>query len=356
MSEPVVINQAGAGRNQALRTALAMAAVSGRRLVCRGLVDDNPRPRPGIGPGGLSAVAATAVITGGSFRAALGQPDLDIHPAQIRPGEYAFDVAHQRANAAPLAWLLEPLLPPLALAGQESSLFLAGGTHVLGGATSELVGRVLAPNLGLMGLELEYVEIAPGFYPAGGGEAEARIEPAASLRALQAEGPFAPVRVGVDLVSTGLPVHLAEQALAAAQDRLALHELKAETRLRRARGGTGLALMVWAEDAQGLRVGFSAIGHRGGRPEGLAIEAVEALIAFLHSQAGLPAGLAAFLLAAMACARGVSRLTVPGLGRDLRAAAAVVEAFWPETVQLFEDARGGPAMLRVVGRDFGRAV
>lgn len=356
MSEPVVINQAGAGRNQALRTALALAAVTGRRLVCRGLVDDNPRPRGGIGPGGLSAVAATAVVTGGSFRADLGQPELDVHPATIRPGEYTFDVAHQRANAAPLAWLLEPLILPLARGGEESSLFLSGGTHVLGGPTSEYVSRVLAPDLGLMGLELEYVEIAPGFYPAGGGEAEARIEPAASLRSLQAEGPFKPLRVGVELVSTGLPVHLAEQALAAAQDRLALHELKAETRLRRARGGTGLALLVWAEDATGLRVGFAAIGHRGGRPEGLAIEAVEALIAFLDSQAGLPGGLAAILLAAMACARSVSRLTVPGIGRELRAAAAAVEAFWPETVQLFEDPRGGPAMIRVIGRDFGRSL
>ncbi|MFH1059468.1 MAG: RNA 3'-terminal phosphate cyclase [Pseudomonadota bacterium] len=356
MSEPVVLNQAGAGRNQALRTALALAAVTGRRLVCRGLVDDNPRPRPGLGLGGLSAVAATAVVSGGSFRADLGQSELEIRPAAIRPGEYAFDVAHQRANAAPLAWLLEPLVLPLALAGQESSLFLAGGTHVLGGPTSEFVSRVLAPDLGLMGLLLEYIEIAPGFYPAGGGEAEARIEAAGSLRALQAEGPFEPLRVGVDLVSTGLPVHLAEQALAGAQDRLGLHELKAETRLRRARGGTGLALLVWAEDASGLRVGFPAIGHRGGRPEGLAIEAVEALIAFLDSQAGLPSGQAAMLLAAMACARGVSRLTVPGLGRELRAAAAAVEAFWPETVQMFEDPRGGPAMLRVIGRDFGRAV
>jgi RNA 3'-terminal phosphate cyclase (ATP) len=355
LSEPVVVSAAGNGRNQGLRTALSLAGVTGRELVCTGLVDDNPRPRAGLGPGGLTAVAAVSVVSGGSFRAMLGQPELGLRPGRPRAGEYSFDMSRQRASAAPVAWLVEALCLPLALAGDESSVYLSGGTHVLGGPTSEEINRVLIPDLGLMGLELEYVEITPGFFPAGGGEAELRVSPAAALRPLESEGPFQAQRIGVELVSSALPVHLAEQALAAAQDRLKLHGLESATRLRRARGGAGLAVLVWAENPAGLRVGFSAIGRRGGRPEALAMEAVEALKAFLDSEAGLPATLAARLLAAMACARGVSRLSVDVVSRELKAAAAAVDAFWPETVRIFEDQHGGPAQIRVMGRDWGRA-
>ncbi len=355
MSQPVVVTAAGNGRNQGLRIALALAGVTGRELVCTGVVDDGLRPRPGLGSGGLTATAAAAVISGGGFRASLGQAELDLRPGRPRAGEYTFDMARQRPSAAPVAWLLETLCLPLAQAGEESSLYLSGGTHVQSGPTSEEINRVLIPDLGLMGLELEYVEITPGFFPAGGGEAELRISPAVALRPLEAERPFQAQRIGVDLVSSALPVHLAEQALAAAQDRLTLHGLEGFPRLRRARGGAGLAVLVWAENPEGLRVGFSAIGRRGGRPEALAMEAVEALKAFLDSQAGLPASLAARLVAAMACARGVSRFSVDMVNRELKAAVAAVEAFWPETARVFEDPRGGPALVRVTGRDWGRA-
>ena len=354
MPSSVVLPEAGAGRNQALRTVLGLAALAGRPLLCRGLVDDNPRPRPGLGPGGLTTAAAVSQVCGGRLEAALGLEELSLQPGRPAYGDYQFDVARQARSSAPVSWVLEALLPLLAVAGGPSSLYLAGGTHVLGGAISDEVSQVLVPDWRLLGLEVSYTEVSPGFHPEGGGEAEALVEPCQGLGSLEAEKPFAPDRMGLEVVSSGLPVHLAEQALDGALARLELHGFKPRTRLRRARGGVGMALLVWA-GAGPLRVGFSALGRRGGRPEALATEAVEELMAFLKSGAGLPAGLAARLLGLLACARGLSKLSVDMMSRELKAAVRAVEAVWPGTVRVFEDPKGGPAILRVMGRDFGRA-
>lgn len=224
----------------------------------------------------------------------------------------------------------------------------------MGGASSDEIRQVLVPDWRLLGLEVDYTEVTPGFYPEGGGEAEARVGPSQALHPLVADVAFTPLHVGLEVLTSGLPVHLAEQALEGAIARLELHGLKPQTRLRQARGGLGLALLVWAEDWQGLRVGFSALGRRGGRPEALATQAVEDLAAFLNSGAGMPASLAAQLLGPMACARGQSHFSVEAATRELKAAIRGVEAIWPGTARLFEDNKGGPAQVRVMGRDLGR--
>jgi RNA 3'-phosphate cyclase len=348
--------EAGSGRNQALRTALSLCALADRPLLCRGLVDDNPRPKPGLGPGHVTLARALATVTGGVWQADLGEEQLAVEPGAPTAGDYDFDMSGERQSAAPLSWILETLLLPLAAAPGPSSLYLAGGTHVMGGATSDEIRQVLVPDWRLLGLDVDYIEVTPGFYPEGGGEAEARVEPCSAISPLVADDEFKPVQVGLEVLSSGLPVHLAEQALEGALARLELHGLKPLSRLRKARGGVGMALLVWAQDKNGLRVGFNALGRRGGRPEALATEAVESLMAFLKSGAGLPASLAAQLLAVMACARGQSRFSVEAATRELKGAIKGVEALWPGTVRLYEDPQGGPVLLRVMGRDLGRAV
>ena len=78
LPNPVMLNEAGAGRNQALRTALGLCSLAGRPLVCRGLVDDNPRPKPGLGPGHLTVAQAVATVTGGELAAHLGEEELTL--------------------------------------------------------------------------------------------------------------------------------------------------------------------------------------------------------------------------------------------------------------------------------------
>ncbi|MBU1274440.1 MAG: hypothetical protein KJ720_03620 [Proteobacteria bacterium] len=356
MLEAVEIKDGGAARNAGLRIGLALSLLTGRALRLGSLVDDSPRPRPGLGSGGLTLAVAASAVSRGRLQAEAGSPELSFIPGgPPRPGDYHLDVAHLEPSAAPFSPLLEMLILPLSMAGGTSGLILRGGSHVMGGPTSDEISMLLLPNWRTLGLNANYREIAPGFFPSGGGEAEVTIVGAGALNHIQAERAFEPRQVGVEVLCSSLPVHLAEQSMQGALDRLALHGLKAEGNLRRAKGGKGQALLVWASDGH-LRIGFSTLGKRGSRPEALALEAVEAMTHFLKSKAGLPSGLAARLLLPLACAGGISNFTVSGPPKPLQAAVRVIEAFWPGTVRLSSPRDEALLEVRVIGRDWGRAV
>ncbi len=355
MPSPVLLKDGGTARNVGLRLGLSLSLLTGRPLRLMGLVDDSLKPRPGLGPGGLTVATAASAVSKGRVKGELGSGELEFIPGgPPRPGDYHFDVAQLSPSPAPYEPILEMLALPLSVAAGASSLILRGASHSAVAPISEEISAVLLPNWQALGLEMSYSEIAPGFFPMGNGEAEVTVRPAKALRPLKAEEAFRPRRVGVEVVSSQLPVHMAEQALQGALDRLSLHGLEATGNLRRARGGKGQALLVWASDGL-LRVGFATLGKRGARPEALALEAVEALMHFLHSNAALPTGLAARLLLTLACASGQSVFTASGPPKPLAAAANVINAFWPATVRLSSPRDSAPLEVRVSGRDWGRA-
>jgi RNA 3'-terminal phosphate cyclase len=82
----------------------------------------------------------------------------------------------------------------------------------------------------------------------------------------------------------------------------------------------------------------------------VATEAVDELVSFLHSGAGLPAELVAALVVPMLCATGVSRLSVDRVSASLRAALEAAEAFFPGAVRLDGGRRGEPVELRLQGQ------
>ncbi|MCB2191420.1 MAG: hypothetical protein KQI62_07640 [Deltaproteobacteria bacterium] len=357
MLDTVEIRDGGNARNAGLRIGLALSLITGRPLRVGGLVDDSPRPRPGLGPGGLTLAVAASAVSRGRLQAAAGTPELTLTPGgPPQPGDYHLDVAHLEPSSAPFSSILEMLILPLSMTGGTSGLILRGGSHVMGGPTSDEISKVLLPNWRALGLNANYREIAPGFFPGGGGEAEATVVDAGgALTHIRAEEPFQPREVGVEVLCSNLPVHLAEQAMQGALDRLSLHGLEGQGNLRRAKGGKGQALLVWAGDGR-LRIGFSTLGKRGSRPEALALEAVEALTHFLKSQAGLPSALAARLLLTLACAKGISRFTVSGPPKPLQAAMKTINAFWPGTVRLSSPRDEALLEVKVIGRDWGRVL
>lgn len=336
-----------------MRTALTMAALSGRSVSLNGLKDDRARPRPGLGPAGRTLLVAMGIITGGGCRAHTGDLEASFTPGLIRPGSYQFDVAHEEQLCSPLSTVIAPLILPLAACRQASSVLVSGATHMLGAATTDEMTRVVLPAFGHLGISARLSEIAPGFFPQGGGEAELTVEPAGILEPLKAEHSFQPHQIGAEVVISGLPGHLADQALEGVVDRLGLFGLRPETSIRQARGSTGMALLVWASSGRSW-AGFSALGRPGGRPESLAIEAAEAMLGFLNSGAGMQAEVAAHLLPALACAHGTSHISVDRLTPRVKAAARVIEAFWPDTIRIDTPAQGGPSHIRVMGRRWGR--
>lgn len=353
MKPQLTITKAGQGHGQAMRTALTMAALSGRAVKLAGIKDDRARPRPGLGPAGRTLLVALGIITGGGCQARGGDLEATFTPGLVRPGSYQFDVAREEPLCSPLSTVITPLILPLATCRESSSVLVSGATHMLGAPTTDELTRVILPLLRRLGVPVRLSEIAPGFFPQGGGEAELTVEPAGILESLKAEHSFQPHRIGAEVVISGLPRHLADQVLDGVVDRLGLFGLKPETSTRRAHGSTGMALLVWASSGRSW-AGFSALGRPGGRPESLAIDASEAMLTFLNSGAGMQAEVAAQVLPTLACAQGISHISVDRLTPGLKATARVIETFWPDTVRIDTPLQGGPSQIRVMGRRWGR--
>ncbi len=358
--DPITIPNAGAGHNSAYKAGLALAALAGRTVYFTDLVDDNPRPSAGLGPGGITAAAGAAAVTTGHFEGGAGKAELLFQPGGLaRPlaGDYQFDVSRQQKSSAALGNLLEVLALPLGATGAESTLTLMGGSHVMGGLTSDELNHVLTPNWRTMGMDIQYTEIIPGFFPRAKGEATIIFGPGKQLGPLHAEKPFMPIEVGVEVLTSGLPLHLAEQALDGAIGRLEVHGITATGNIRKAQGGTGLAMLVWAsgkasnasDASDTYRIGFAALGQRGGRPISVATTAAEALVSFLHTGAGMPVNVATPLLPAMAAATGVSRLTVDYAAQTMVAAAKAIDAILPGCIRMDQSHPKAPIEVRIVG-------
>lgn len=166
----------GEGGGQILRTALALSMCTGRPLALRNI--RAKRAKPGLMRQHLACVQAAAAISDAQVQGAeLGSQTLTFDPATVRAGEYRFDIG----SAGSCSLVLQTILPPLMLASSASQITLRGGTHNPMAPPYHFLERSFAPLLQQLGPQLNLSLKRLGFYPAGGGEFVARIEPSAHL-------------------------------------------------------------------------------------------------------------------------------------------------------------------------------
>jgi RNA 3'-terminal phosphate cyclase (ATP) len=338
----------GEGGGQVLRTALALSVALRRPVTLTGI--RARRPKPGLQPQHLTAVRALAAISDATVSGdALDSTELSFAPRAVRGGDYRFDVGALRGSAGSVSLVLQALLLPLAVAPAPSTLRLVGGTHAPWSPPVHYLSAVLLPTLRHLGVEAEVTLCRWGWYPRGGGEVEARIEPGgdpgARWRGLRCETPPSrPPIAGVSAVSR-LPREIAERQRRQAMTRLNSRNLEADITLvedtQALDPGTFLFLSV---SAAGAHAGFSALGRRGVRAEAVADEAVDALFAYLDSGAAVDDHLADQLVPFLALAGGPSGFTCPSPSRHLLTVAWTVQQFTPARIEI---ADGRPTRIAI---------
>jgi RNA 3'-terminal phosphate cyclase (ATP) len=333
----------GEGGGQLLRTAVALAVALRRPLeLTRVRVR---RPKPGLQPQHLAVVRALAAIADATVRGdALGSTELSFVPRTVRAGDHLVDVAATRPSAGSVTLLFQALLLPLALAGAPSRLVLRGGTHVPWSPVVPYLTDVFLPAVASMGLGAEIRLRRWGWYPAGGGEIEASIEPWTPGAGFRATAPMPDAHVvGLSAVSR-LPLSIAERQRQRAEQRLRAAGLAVNIALERDDAAHGAGTVIFL--ARRGRAGFSALGRRGVPAERVADMAVDALLGWRASGATVDAHLADQLVPFLAFARGPSRYTCPELTSHLRTVAWVVEQFLPTTITM---AGEGPVQVEISG-------
>ena len=334
----------GEGGGQVLRTALALSTVSGLGFEITKI--RARRARPGLGAQHLAAVRAAGMISGARFGGAfVGSPDLRFEPGPIAAGEYRFEIA--TAGAATL--VLQTVLAPLATAGGSSRVEVTGGTHVPMSPSFEFLSRHWAPVVERLGLHVRVRLTRAGFYPPGGGELVAEVDPWSRQGGLSLETRGALVALrGVSGVGR-LPSAIARRQADAVKERLwearRLESAWDVIEVPAASPGAFLFLEAIFEES---RAAFAFLGEKNLRPEVLGDRAARTLLQFLQDDEGaVDPYLADQLALPLALSSRGGRVSTTRVTEHLQTVAAIVSLFGRKAETWGR--LGGPGGLEVGG-------
>lgn len=331
MAEPPTLTihgDYGEGGGQILRLAGALALVTGRRLRIDRIRAS--RPNPGLREQHLQALRALASLCDGELSGAdIGSTVVELSPSPRRRRRLRIRIG--TAGSVPL--LLQAVLLPCFLAPASVALAIeGGGTLVRWSPTISSTEHVLLPLLARMGCAARLEVRRHGFYPKGGAQVTAEIEPAGRLQALRltAQEELREVR-GIALAATTLRrAEVAERAAQAA--RKVIHErLGAPASISSSYVDTacpGAAVTLWAT-FPACRLGWDALGERGKPAEQVGEEAATGLAAQVLSGATVDAHASDQLLPYLALCREPSIIRVPELTSHAGTTIWLLEQFLP---------------------------
>lgn len=334
----------GEGGGQVLRSALSLAAVTGRAFRMERIRAG--RDRPGLRNQHLAAVRAVAeVCDAGVEGAEPGSGEITFDPGRVRAGTYRFSTG----SAGSAVLVFQTALPPLLAADGPSRLVLEGGTHNIYAPPFEFLDRAYLPLVErVTGAGVEAELERPGFYPAGGGRFRARVRPpdpgpdgedAGARLELLERG--AEVARRARAIVSALPRHIAERELSIAHamldmrpDALETVEVSGEEA-----AGPGNAVMIELAFDRVTEV-FTGFGRKGKPAEEVAREACRRALDWLDT--GVPVGprLADQVLLPLALSAGGAFRTVEPT-RHARTHARVIRAFTGRRTRFREDDAGG---------------
>lgn len=274
----------GEGGGQILRTALSISAVTGRPFSIDRLRAN--RIKPGLRPQHREAARAIARIVNGRLAGdEVGSTRIEFEPRERpRPGEWAFDIG--TAGSTPL--LLQTVCWPLALAGAPSAITLRGGTHQDHAPSFHYLALIWAPAVARLGFRVAVELQSAGFYPEGGGEFTARIEPATPMPPLDLRHRGTLIDVEVVSMVGGLGYDVAERQAGRAVRRLRDHGIAAEAERLPvpARGSKGGHVLIVSRFER-TTAGHGAVTNRDRSAEDSADLAVEGFQAYLSRGAAV---------------------------------------------------------------------
>ncbi|MFC7154799.1 RNA 3'-terminal phosphate cyclase [Halomarina halobia] len=329
-----------AGGGQVLRTALSLAAVTGRRV----RVDDvrGARPNPGLRPQHLAAVDLVAAACEADVEGA--EPDsrtVTFAPGAVRGGDLARDVG----TAGSVALVFDALLPLAAALDTPLSVEATGGTDVAWSPPIEYPRRVKIPLLRGYGLDASVDCERTGFYPAGGGRATLELRPStlAPLR-LTERGSLRRVAVYSKASASLEDAEVADRQAAAAVDTLDAAGRPVEVdRVEYVASDCPGSSILLVGEYERTRVGASALGERGKPSEAVAADAASAFEALHDAGAVMDPHLADQALVALALSGG--ELAIPHVTGHVRTNLAAIRAFGCDAT--LDERPDGTARVRV---------
>lgn len=320
----------GEGGGQILRSALTLSMVTGTPFTIRHIRAN--RPKPGLMRQHLVAVQAAAMISDASVTGAhLGSQELSFHPRTLRGGEHRFTID----GAGSSTLVLQTILPALWCADAPSVVRVSGGTHNPMAPPAHFLERAYARILRSMGVSVELEVLRHGFFPAGGGQVELKVQPCSALKQIDLSERGALVRTYAESVVAAVPTHVAARELQVVTEKLGWPPEHCQIRQLPSEEGPGNIVMLTIEHAAVTEV-FCSLGEKRLPAEAVAQRACRELRKYLASGAALGEHLADQVMLPMALAGG-GCFTTATVSEHARTNAKVIERFLPVRFTFAQD-------------------
>lgn len=330
MRLPVDIDgSSGEGGGQILRTSLALAIITGRKLRMKRIRAG--RKRPGLQRQHIACVEAAVQLCGAQTTPLeVGASELTFTPGTEWPEEIRVDIG----TAGSTTLVLQTILVPALTAKHPIRAVITGGTHNPLAPPFEFLDRVFLPPLRKMGADVTLTLEKYGFMPAGGGRIVVEIKPS-KLKPIQLVEAGKIVARRATAIIASLPRHVGEREIACAQERL--DQPKTEI-LEFPKDGPHNVFMAEVELESGARELVTSHGRKGYPAEDVADDALDELEDYL--EAGVPVGehLADQLLLPMAVAGGGKFRTIAPLSQHAMTNIDTIRAFLDVPIRVEPDA------------------
>ncbi len=332
------------GGGQLLRMATSYSAILGEPLMIHSV--RARRSPPGLRPQHLTTLRAAAELTGAELRGAeLGSTKITYKPRKIRGGCYRFDIG----TAGSVTLLLQCLAPIAAYADRRVEIHVTGGTAVRWSPPTSFLENIVWRAFDAMGLSCSLEVRRHGFYPKGGGEVAASVEPTEALE------PFTPKHEPVDTVHGvslcgRLPRHVAERQAASAAETLEESGLKSRFSTVHLDGAEaplspGSLVCLWADH---MFLGSDSLGERGKPAEKVGREAAASLVEQIKTGATVDLHTSDHMILPCSLAEGESRFSTSRLTLHTLTAVELAKMFMGAEFSV-SGREGQPATISCVG-------
>lgn len=323
MEAVLIDGSRGEGGGQILRTSLALACVTGKRLHIENI--RAARRNPGLAKQHLSCARAAREISGGRCKGdALGSKVLDFEPGPVRSGDYHFDIG----SAGSASLVIQTVLPALFLADKPSRVTVAGGTHNPMAPPYDFLSETFLPAVSTAGFSARGGLLKHGFYPAGGGRLTFDVHQweKTSSAPIDICEPDKQIQIHARIYTARLPGHIAQR-----QERLLRKgglDIEEVEHIEVAHSdGPGNCVMIRICGDSRVTV-FTAFGERGKPSEKVVGEVVNFARDFLAGGAAVDHFLADQLLIYMAVSQA-GTYTTNELSKHLATNMEVIKEFLP---------------------------
>ena len=328
----------GEGGGQILRTALTLSMITGQPFRITNIRAN--RPKPGLMRQHLIAVQAAAEICNAELgEAAVGSTSLTFAPNSIKGGEYKFAIG----TAGSCTLVLQTILPALLYADQASAIKISGGTHNSMAPPAQFLQRAYGRILSEMGASIEIKLERFGFYPAGGGEIIATVQPCQQLQPISIMERGDRLNAYAESFIAGIPVGVAKRELECVGNSLGWGEEQLLVRGLSGDQGPGNALCVTLEHQYVTDV-FCAFGEKMVRAEAVAKNVVGQVRDYVASNAAVGEYLADQIMLPFALAGGGS-FTTSEISQHALTNAAVIEKFLPVHISFTKEERRSTCII-----------